>query len=161
MTRCRCVGELRKAVLTHDSPSFPNQPRTDAQKRGILYEKKARARLEEQYEHEFIPNPWFWYREKRRRRGHYCQPDGLIIRPQSRKIIIVEIKLRHTQDAYYQLRELYLPVVQHVFGPEWRYGTIEVVRWYDPAEPTPEPARLCKEPHVVNPGVFGVHICRA
>lgn len=160
MSRCRRVKELQYAFLTSDSPHFPSVHRSEAQLRGIRYEKAAKRILEEQYNHEFIPGPWFWYREKRRR-GHFCQPDGLIIQPRHRRIIITEIKLRHTQDAYFQLFDLYLPVVMKTFGKEWRYGCVEIVRWYDPAEPTPEPPALCREPHVVNPGVFGVHICRA
>lgn len=161
LSRCRTVRQLEYAYLTHESPPFHSQPRTGAQKRGLAYERKALRELENRYKHEFIPHPWFWYKETHSLRGHYCQPDGLLIRVKARQIIVTEIKLRHTADAYYQLFDLYLPVVRAVFGAGWSYGAVEVVRWFDPDEPVPAPARLCKRPDVVNQGVFGVHICRA
>lgn len=146
--------------MTHQAPTFaPGTATTTAQKRGKQYERKALVALEEVYAHELVPHPWFYYQD-RFDHPRWCQPDALLIRPYQGKITIIEIKLRHTADAYHQLFELYLPIVKWTFGPQWKYSCCEVVRWYDAAEKVPEPARLCNEPDLANPGVFGVYICR-
>lgn len=157
--RHRCIREIEFAYLTHDDPGFPKRRRrTPAQQRGVLYEKRVHGVLEGRFRHEYLPSPWFYYKDVWARRAYWCQPDGLLLLPRQGKIIICEVKLRHTREAYYQLFELYLPVVKHAFGPAWGYSCCEIVRWYDPAEPCPEPPVMAKSPDIVNPGAFGVHI---
>lgn len=161
MGKRRCIRDLEFAYMTHEEPPWPpHEHYTDAQRRGLRYEGKAVKALEETYSPHFLPHPWFYYRDRHDSRARWCQPDGILIFPHSAKIVVTEIKLRHTREAYYQLFELYLPVVMHTFGHIWRYGCLEVVRWYDPSESVPKTAHLCKEPSVINPGVFGVHILR-
>ena len=158
----RNVRALKSATLTKTAPHFQSNGRayTASQKRGMAYEKKVQAAFLEKYDHLYLPSPWFHYEEEGSGRKHYCQPDGLLFNPSRQRIVIVEIKLQHTRMAYQQLFNLYRPVVEHVFSP-WNIGCCEITRWYDPAEPVPVPARLCRQPDDVNLGVFGVHILKA
>lgn len=159
MSQHRCVRELEFAYLTHDTPAFARNGRyTPGQMRGIRYERKIVEYLERKHSYRFIPHPWFYYKDRHEDRARWCQPDGLLFSARGR-LTICEIKLRHTRDAYYQLFELYLPIVKHVF-PGWKHAVVEIVRWFDSAEPTPEKAFLCKEPELVDPGAFGVTICK-
>lgn len=89
----------------------------------------------------------------------WCQPDGLLFLPYIGQITIVECKLQHTSDAYWQLRWLYLPVIAKAFpATEWNYGVCEVVKWYDPAVHFPERVKLRKDVRSTKPNEFGVHI---
>jgi hypothetical protein len=70
----------------------------------------------------------------------------------------VEIKYQHTADAWFQLRELYSPVVAQALGPAWRLALLEVVKWFDPAAFFPERIALCPDPLQPPVGRIGVHI---
>ena len=109
----------------------------------------------------YVASPWFLFKEAGRETPRWCQPDGLLFLPYSGQIIIVECKLKHTSDAWWQLKMLYLPVIAKAF-PEhlWKYGLCEVVRWYDPDVFFPEAIRLIPDVAKVGPKDFGVHICR-
>lgn len=94
----------------------------------------------------------------------YCEPDGLLIAPDEALITIVEIKLRHTVEAWWKLLYVYRPAVCAAFrGAPWAVALCEVVRWYDPAEPFPE-HKLCHtqgfpgEMLALAPGDVGVQI---
>lgn len=88
----------------------------------------------------------------------WCQTDGLLIQPQGGLITIVEIKYQHTPDAWFQLRELYEPVVRRAFGPAWEVALLEVVKWYDPSTFFPERHLMCADPLHPPIGSIGVHI---
>jgi hypothetical protein len=111
--------------------------------------------MELKYELLYFSSLWFKYWDE----GlvYYCQPDGLLFRPQDRQIVILEAKIKHTPDAYFQLERLYLPVIRLAF-PGWEVLTCEVVRWYDPAVEFPAPHSLVREVHLARPGEFSVHI---
>lgn len=70
----------------------------------------------------------------------------------------MEIKYQHTPDAWFQLKELYLPVIKVALGPAWQLGLMEVVKWYDPATFFPERIALCADPLRPPLGRIGVHI---
>lgn len=65
-----------------------------------------------------------------------CRPDGVLLRGPF--CIIMECKVHHTPDSFFQLRELYEPVLRKYFaGDIHNYMVIEVVRNFDPATPYP------------------------
>ncbi|MFQ5741977.1 MAG: hypothetical protein ACE5HV_00130 [Acidobacteriota bacterium] len=66
--------------------------------------------------------------------------------------------MRHTSDAWWQIRKLYEPVLRSVFGPDWDYPVLEVVMWFDPDTPFPEILCFARHPHEVPAQAFGVHI---
>lgn len=125
--------------------------------KGLKYERKVnRAFLEEFGFTRYIPSQWFKYQIP----GSgilFCQTDGLLFTPKQRKILIVEVKYKHTPDAYWQIENKYLPVIRWLFR-DWEISIVEVVKWYDPSTDFPVQVSLKKNIEQVMPGEFGVHI---
>ncbi|HYE38144.1 hypothetical protein [Methylocaldum sp.] len=107
-----------------------------------------------------MPSPWLYYSDELG--VHWRQPDGLLFDLKGGKIIIVEVKYQHTTDAWWQLRKLYLPILQHIFPANlWEFKMLEIVKWFDGMVPWPEPTRLLAHPldALTIPGkCTGVHI---
>jgi hypothetical protein len=131
---------------------------TGARGRGIRYEAKGHDYLDGLAKGMYVPGPWFRYINIAG--GHYwCQPDGLIFDFNRGIITIVEFKLKHTSDAWWQTRKLYEPVVSHVFGKTlWRYTIVEIVKWFDKEVPFPETFNMARSPFDLTVGSFNVHI---
>lgn len=152
-------------------PSFVRTRRRQGRKGvGIRYEEKVQACLLDEYPH-YVASPWFQYRMRHApNRVNYAQPDGLLIDVEKGVVTIVEIKYAHTPDAYFQLYNKYLPLVEAFFRrPDkkaehdkrlWRFATIEVVRWYDGAVVFPCDVTLRERIDYARPDEFAVNICR-
>lgn len=116
--------------------------------------------LEDNFGDSYVPSPWLNFLGSRG--VHWCQPDGLLFDIQRGVIAIVEIKYQHTTDAWWQLRRLYEPVLSALFPPSlWRFTVVEIVKWYDPQVPWPEPIRMLpqvSEGFALSPRQTGVHI---
>ena len=107
----------------------------------MKYEERAQQHLEALYGKAYVAAPWFQYQEVGETRVRYCQPDGLLFEPSLRRVVIVEIKLKHTEKAWWQLRQKYGPLIQHVF-PWMEIAYCEVVQWFDLDIPFPELVEL-------------------
>lgn len=68
----------------------------------------------------------------------FCIPDGLIL--YKNELILVEVKLTHTPQAWFQLQNLYFPVVEKALGRKVR--GVEVVKWFHPEVRFPEPVKV-------------------
>jgi hypothetical protein len=81
----------------------------------------------------------------------------LLFQPKQQKVLIIEVKYKHTVDAYWQLEDKYVPVMRSIFR-DWEISTLEIVKWYDPSTSFPVEVKLQK--HILNskPSEFGVHI---
>lgn len=137
-------SDLRDLHMQSEPPpwlaSGDLQP-TRAQQAGLRYELAVHRALLRDFT-TYLPAPWISYTLHGRR--IWCQPDGLLFNPNDGIITIVEIKLHHTDDAFDQLINRYLPLVQAFFPPRlWRYRICEVCRWYDPH------TRTAATPHMV------------
>ena len=111
--------------------------------------------MEQRFLLKYFPSTWFIYENKY---GiYYCQTDGLLFQRDEKKLTIIECKYQHTADAYFQLEELYVPVVSCAF-PRYTVATVEVVSWYDAAVRFPTAIKLRKDVVDVAPGEFAVHI---
>lgn len=107
---------------------------TAAQRFGLHYERRVLDNLKFLFP-SLQCGPWFRFAEK----GGYlrwCQPDALL-RTEAADIIF-EVKSRFTSDAYYQLRQLYAPVVERAFRAK-AVRLVNIVRSFDPSVPFPEP----------------------
>lgn len=104
----------------------------------------------------YFPSQWFQF-QRYGNRQEFCQTDGLLFRPKQQKVLIIEVKYKHTPDAYWQLEEKYVPVVRKLF-PEWEISTLEIVKWYDPSTSFPVEVSLKKDILLASPNEFGVHI---
>ena len=86
-----------------------------------------------------IVGPWVQFLSERQPKvWSFCQPDALIVDLRQGKITIVEIKLKHTSDAWWQIHALYAPVVKHMFGKDWDYCSVEIAKWFDAQTKFPE-----------------------
>lgn len=123
--------------------------------RGYAHEDKLHRHLGENPL--YVPSPWLSYTTVSGYSGE-CQPDGLVFQPDRGRIVIMEAKLRHCAEAYFQLVNLYGPIIQFMF-PAWSIGYQEVVRWYSANEHFPGPHTL--RANLLDPPagkVVGVHI---
>jgi len=109
----------------------PKGGHTVVQRLGLAYEQKVQDVLREIYGDLFFCNVPILYED--RRGVHRCIPDG-VLRISSTSIVIIEIKLRHTERAWWQLERLYLPVIRSMIGSEPLVYRVEICRSYDPDE---------------------------
>ena len=152
---------MQWASLTTEIPSFAKKRKRvkGALARGISYERKAQRYLEKRYQEFYVPSPWFRFKESGSSQLRWCQPDGLLFLIPYCRIIIVEIKLRHTAEAYWQSKLLYGPVLKQAFPSQlWELAHCEVTQWYDPVTAFPEYPALYPDVLLTDPIRYGVHI---
>lgn len=136
-------------------PPFVRQRKlSGAKAQGVRYERRVQEHLEGVFPN-YIASPWFSYWIQNDHRTHWCQPDGLLLDVRSGEITIVEVKYQHCAKAYWQMRNLYLPVLRVAF-PGWGFRLCEVVKWYDPATPFPSQVTLC--PSILDAPARGVGV---
>ena len=111
------------------------KPKSAAAKMGLRFEGKVLKSLQQRYPLTFQTGVPISFQRKH---GEYYQrpetaiPDGLLIRESSKTLLVVEIKLRHSVDAWSQLNRFYLPLLRKVHGDSLVLRTIEICRFYDP-----------------------------
>lgn len=139
-----------------DPPALKHRRYTGRRLQGIRYERAVHEYLSYRYGAMYLPSPWIKFFADGKWR--WCQPDGLLFVPQSGRVIIVEVKYQHTSDAWWQVRQLYQPVLEFMLLPElWTFEACEVVKWYDPAVYFPERHVLAGEIDMKHKD-FKVHI---
>ena len=133
------VGRPRSVQLggvqTRESGFGP----TAAQKAGIRYEAKAQIHLASILPgYQVAPHIYFTDDDGWR----YVVPDGLLIRPSV--VFVFEIKIRHMIDSWWQLRKVYVPVLE---ASDLRLPVvpIEVCQSYDPSVVYPEPVETVND----------------
>ena len=156
----RPARNVRTAELA-DRPDFVKPARSHGAKAdGRRYERKALKYLEEVFPERIVPSPWFVFTTEYSGCVElFCQPDALVFDPRQGIITVVEVKLRHTSNAWWQLKELYIPVVRAVFGSAWEYRPIEVVKSFDPHTKFPEKFELIRDVRDIElPNVTSFHV---
>jgi hypothetical protein len=127
--------------------------RSPAQRAGLLFEEKVIAKLK-QTEKGFLSHLPFQFFSSHD--AGFAVPDGIIFNPP--KLILVEIKLRHTVDAWHQLNEFYLPIVQCAF-PWAQISCWEICKNYDPGIQLPGAFTLhSSKPTQHNPAALSIWI---
>jgi hypothetical protein len=162
----RSAETVQWAELRQRGPWQTNLPppvRTAAQRSGQRYERRAHQALSARFSPErgtllYAPAMWIAYSVSGEGKLHWAQPDGLLIDLKRGLITVLEIKIRHTTDAWWQLRKLYEPLIRKLFGSAWRYAVCEVVRWYDPVVRWPEQLVFSADPGGLPANSFGLHI---
>lgn len=160
--RFRPAGVVDWVEFSPIPPPFVHpQKRKGKRAEGIRYEGRVHRLFEERFGVAYIASPWFRFLEVGAEKPRWCQPDALLFDFESGTITIVECKLQHTSDAWWQLRWLYLPIISKAFpGNLWKFKLVEVVKWFDPATAFPEKVKMRADVKDVQPGEFGVHICK-
>jgi len=157
-------SEVQWAELRRDGPWSGLSPRLRGNAAaGMRFERHTHSAMMEAFGPSgpgplYAPAMWIAYLERNGSRLCWAQPDGLIIDLAKGQIIIVEIKLRHTQAAWWALRKLYEPLIRNIFGTSWHYAVCELVHWFDPAVPWPEPYTMTPNPSRLMSNSFGIHI---
>lgn len=100
---------------------------------GLRFENKIVNTLEAQFGNSFISGIPFRFSTVYSA-FNVCIPDGLLI--SGDRIIILEMKLRHTADAWWQLKKLYKPVVEKALNKNTRL--LEICKYYEPEVRVPE-----------------------
>lgn len=155
------LGVLRVAGFAKEPPPFAGTKVRGVRRVGQIYDAKAQVHLEQLFEGCYLPSPWLLFQAENQPRPYlqYCQPDGLIFDWAKHTIIIVEIKLRHTPEAYWQVSNLYRPVLEHIFhGRRWTFRQLEIVKWYDADTYFPCDITLVSDPALTPRKGMGVHI---
>lgn len=142
------AGTVLSAYISRTPPPFIRKRRyRGARAKGVNYEKKTHPYLAEMFPDVYIQNPWLNFESEESIRRRWCQPDGLIIDIERGIITCIEIKYSHTSDAWFQTKELYVPVLSCIFPQNlWTIQICEVVKWYDQAVSFPEAVELAQEP---------------
>lgn len=123
----------------------------------MRYERKVHRNFEEKYGAFYIPGQWWEYKSEERVR--YCQTDGILLRNSDRVFLLVECKYSHTSAAFWQLENLYVPVLRTFLkDSDWRVATCEVVKWFDPAVTNPRRITMRASLEDVRTGEYAVHI---
>lgn len=150
---------LPEWVRPSERPQFLQEPqrRTKRQRQGISYERLVHSKLQDQHGLNYIAGQWWRYSTGGRVR--FCQTDGILLVPEKRMLVLIEVKYSHTVDAFWQLENLYVPILKK-FLQQSNYvlATVEVVKWFDPAVRYPRQPRLLEHILLARPGVFSVHI---
>lgn len=167
-SRFNPAGEVIWAQFAPEPPSFKSNEKMKGKRHeGMLYEVKAQEYIQETVEEEKISNkelsylrsPWITFKSNgdTQNQLRFCQPDGVLIDLAKKHITMIEIKLQHTSDAWWQLRELYEPVLRHIYQG-FTFSAVEVVRWLDPHVAFPEIFHFAPSVLGVRKNSFGVHI---
>ena len=141
MTRPLCApprrflpaGRIQSAWLSEGPFAHASSGGTPAQRAGLRYEAKVLKHLAETFPG-FQPSRWMSFQGEGGRR-RFCQVDGLLAEG---ALAIFEVKLRFTSDAYFQLSQLYKPVVEAIYGRSVE-SLVVVCKYFDPATPFPSP----------------------
>ena len=156
------AGSVQWAKLSLSPPDFLRAaPRKQRGRKllGIRYEDLVQKHFCSEFPL-YSPAPWLRFRGSSGIK--WCQPDGLLFNFAEGVITIVEIKMTHTSDSWWQMRKLYQPVLAAIYPQTlWQFRTLEVVRWYDFCTAYPEPTRLLGNPldsHHLPLGMTGIHI---
>jgi hypothetical protein len=162
----RPAGRVEWALPDESPPAYLTRPRRYRGRRaqGVRYERRFHETFTltcdspgpGQLHWGYFQSPWFRFSAGETVR--WCQPDGIACCPGEGRLVILEVKYQHTPDAWFQLRELYEPVVRAAFGSAWTVGLVEVVKWYDPAVYFPERIVMCPDPLRPPEGAIGLHI---
>jgi len=158
--------DLEWVRLADSIPPFARKKRLHGRRRmGIKYEEKVKEHFEEAFPPKvghpsFISGPWLEYKILNEGKVRYAQPDGLLVSLDTGVLTICEIKYQHTAQAYWQVMDKYLPLVERLFNTTnmWKIGVCEIVKWYDCAVVFPAHVTLRDCIASVRPGEFGVHI---
>jgi hypothetical protein len=139
------------------APAGPSRGRSAAQNAGLRFEAKVSEALTRKYEGFLQQVPFKFVGDHSPEK---CILDGILFhhpKMVNRELILVEMKKRHTADAWFQLRYLYHPVVQRVFQ-NYNLRLLEICKEFELGVVLPEPYQLHRsvEDFIINGSSFGV-----
>jgi hypothetical protein len=127
MYATRKAGDVSTARLVDFKLHHKSKKLSAAQRLGLAFEKKAIVHLNWELSDEVFAHPTFRFNNGTPL-DQYAIPDALWVA--GKTLTIFEIKLRHTADAYYQLKDLYAPIIAKAY-PGFAINLVEICRHYD------------------------------
>lgn len=146
-------------------PGFVTKRRARGAKgRGLRYEAQAHNGMSRAFDGLYVPSPWFRYKRfSNPGVWSFCQPDGLGFDFHRGVCFVVEVKYKHTADAYFQLYDRYLPMLDFWLNRHqklWQLAPIEVCYWFDRATAFPTVISLQRNVKDARPNEMSVNIWR-
>jgi hypothetical protein len=158
------LTDLIEVFACEETPSFVRAHRARGRKgMGLRYERKVHDAFSKAFGPMYFPSWWFSYRRLSSPKVvNFAQPDAFLLDFEKGLCTIIEVKYNHTSDAYFQLYDKYLPLLNKWLNREalWQFSLCEVVYWYDKFVDFPCKVSLRDDVKKVKPGEFGVHIWR-
>lgn len=157
------LGKISHASRSENPHRISATRRSGAKAAGLAYQRKVEAWLGG-----LVPRgglggvectPWFRYLDDSRK-YRFCSPDVIVGSRGGGSLGVVEIKLRWTSDAWWQLRRLYLPVLR-VAHPNKELFPLVICRSYDPSVRIPEEVNLCDHPADAKLDAFNVLVWKS
>lgn len=143
----RQVQDVTKAAIHFgEKPNLP-KPKGNAQKAGHRFEKQVLDSLQKNFTDRLIFGVPLSFQESGSKNGFYQRPstaipDGLLLSRDKRILLIIECKLRHSTDAWFQLNRFYLPILRRAVGNSLILRALEICKYYDPGVRLPEVKKL-------------------
>lgn len=165
-SRHQVLNDLLEVEAYDGIPSFVRAHRARGRKgMGLRYEKRVHDHFAQQFGPLYLPSMWFAYRRLSSPKIiNYAQPDGILLDFNAGLVTILEVKYNHTAEAYFQLYDKYLPLLDKWLHEKdkglWKFAVCEVVYWFDKFVEFPCRVALRDDVTKVRPGEFGVHIWR-
>lgn len=129
-----------------------NRGTSYSQKAGIAYEEKIHDVLSAIYSTDYRATPSILFNDSWKLRR--AIPDGLLRIGST--LVVIEVKLSHTEKAWWQLRCLYGPLCAALVVPGTPIQYVEICRSYDPAVQFPEPHDVITSLHKLPKDRVGV-----
>jgi hypothetical protein len=134
--RLKRMSQLRevptKAELSETVPSFALKPpkHKGAIKQGVVYERNVGEFLKLDSEAQSLAwtvndGPWIKYWGKKGG-PYWAQPDFVLMDKEKQRVLIVEVKLTHCANAFFQLENMYKPLLRKILGTDWTINTLEI-----------------------------------
>ena len=123
----RKLGRLTDARIDASQEIRISKGNSEAKKLGIRFEKQVSQSFSSLYHERWVPQFAFRFNGNQR-----AIVDGLLFSEDFKAATIVEIKLRHTGDAFYQVWDFYKPIVDRAFKGIIPLSCLEICRYYDP-----------------------------
>lgn len=124
-----------------DRPAYTlNQKHRGARRAGLLFEEKVGWYLEKLFGNMVVAGSWIGYFDQQNG-DRLCSPDYLIVDVRKGVVTIVECKLSHTQDAWLQINDVYMPVVKFLF-PGFEVRGIEICKNFERSRHYPVVPRI-------------------
>lgn len=123
-------------------PGFiPYNKARGAKARGLRYEASIVKWLDEEFSGSWdtFPGQWLSYTNSFGV-DHYCQPDWFAVNFDRWEVLIVEVKLTRVSKAWWQLNELYKPVLKKMFSA-FDFACLEIASKVVPVD-VPEKVRV-------------------
>src|SRR5262249_27594517 len=140
----REAGEVLDAYVAFRQLPRIAKPKQAAAKLGLRFERKVLKSLQHEFGSRYGSHIYFSFTSLSES-GRFAVPDALLLSPCRTTLLVAEIKLRHTGDAFHQLHNFYLPIVRKAL-PLLRIAPLEIVHYYDPRVLLPKQKALVAHP---------------